>query len=106
MSLPQGGSSSSNVSEMSSFRPDLLNYSNGQPTDLSSRNGAYQALSLFGSQETLNQDIKNMQISLERLTNHIKNFPVSLNGNRKLSGEYIPIIKGLCDLINVTFYSK
>ena len=106
VSLPQSGSSSSNVSKMSSFRPDLLNYSNGQLTDLSSWDGAYRALSLFGSQETLNQDIKNMQISLERLTNHIKNFPVSLNGNRKLSGEYIPVIKGLCDLINVTFYSK
>ena len=47
-----------------------------------------------------------MQISLERLTNHIKNFPVSLNGNRKLSGEYISIVKGLCDLINITFYSR
>ena len=47
-----------------------------------------------------------MQISLERLTNHIKNFPVSLNGNRKLSGEYIFIVKGLCDLINITFYSR
>ena len=34
--LPQGGSSSSNVSETSSFRPGLLNYGNGQPTDSSS----------------------------------------------------------------------
>jgi len=104
--LPQGGSSGSNVSETSSFRPGLLNYGNGQPTDLSSWDGACQALSLFGSQETLNQDVKNMQISLERLTNHIKNFPVSLNSNRKPSGEYIPIIKGLCNLINMTFYSR
>ena len=104
--LPQGGSRGSNVSEMSSFRPGLLNYGNGQPTDLSSWDGAYQALSLFGAQETLNQDVKNIQISLERLTNHIKNFLVSINGNRKQSGEYIPIIKGLCDLINATFYSK
>ena len=63
-------------------------------------------MSLFGSQETLNQDVKNIQISLERLTNHIKNFLVSINGNRKPSGEYIPIIKGLCDIINVTFYSR
>ena len=34
--LPQGGSSSSNVSETSSFRPGLLNYGNGQPTNSSS----------------------------------------------------------------------
>ena len=47
-----------------------------------------------------------MQISLERLTNHIKNFLVSLNSNRKLSGEYIPAIKDLCNLINMTFYSR
>ena len=104
--LPQGGSSSSNMSEMSSFRLGLLNYSNGQPTDSSSCDGACQALFLFGSQETLNQDIKNMQISLERLTNHIKNFLVSINGNRKPSREYIPIIKGFCDIINLTFYSR
>jgi len=47
-----------------------------------------------------------MQISLKRLTNHIKNFLVSLNGNKKLSGEYIPVVKSLCDLINATFYSR
>ena len=36
VSLPQDSSSGNNMLEMSSFRPDLLNYSNGQPTDLSS----------------------------------------------------------------------
>jgi len=36
VSLPQGGSSGSNMSEMSSFNQSLLNYSNGQPSDASS----------------------------------------------------------------------
>jgi len=45
MSLPhvplsQDGSSSSNVLDISSFRLGLLNYDNGQPTDLSSWNRA------------------------------------------------------------------
>ena len=84
VSLPQGGSCSSNVSETSSFKPGLLNYGNSQPTDSSSWDRVCQVLSLFGSQETFNQDVKNMQISLERLTNHIKNFLVSLDSNRKL----------------------
>jgi len=36
VSFPQGGSSGSNVSEMSSFNQSLLNYSSGQPSDASS----------------------------------------------------------------------
>jgi len=41
VSLPQGSSSSNNILEMSSFRLGLLNYGNGQPTDVSSWNGAF-----------------------------------------------------------------
>ena len=101
--LPQGGSSSSNVSETSSFKPGLLNYGNGQPSDASSWDGAFQAVSLFRTKEALSKDAANIHESLVRIGNYIKNRPTS---KETPSRDFIPVVKSLWELFDVIFASR
>ena len=66
--------------------------------DPSSWDGACQVLSLFRTEEILSKDVENINVSLTRIINHIKNYPVNC---KALSGEYTVVIKSLWDLINV-----
>ena len=101
--LSQGGSSSSNKSEMSGFNQSLLNYGNGQPSDASSWDGAFQAVSLFGTKEASSTDAMNIHESLVRIGNYIKNRPT----NKKMpSRDFISVIKSLWKLFDIIFTSK
>ena len=88
--LPQDGSSSSNISETSSFNQSLFNYSNGQPSDASSWDGAFQAVFLFGTKKALSTDVTNIYKSLVRIGNYIKNCPTS---KKTPSRDFIPVVK-------------
>ena len=98
--LPQMGTSGNIRSEPSSSDLILLNYSNGQPLDLSSWNRAFQAVFLFEVKETLGKDTKNINKSLMRISNYIKNHLL----NKEISsGDFVPAIKSLWDLINTIY---
>jgi len=101
--LSQGGSSSSNMSKTSSFNQILLNYSNSQPSDASSWNGAFQAVFLFGTKEVSSTNAMNIHESLVRIRNYIKNCPTS---KEIPSRDFIPVVKSLWELFNVIFASK
>jgi len=101
--LSQGGSSSSNKSEMSSFNQSLLNYGNGQPSDASSWDGVFQAVSLFRTKEALSTDTMNIHESLVRIGNYIKNRPTS---KEMPSRDFILVIKSLWKLFDIIFTSK
>ena len=103
VSLPQGSSSGSNMSEISSFRPDLLNYSNGQPTDTNSWDGAFQVVLLFRTKEASSKDAANIHKSLVRICNYIKNHPTS---KEMPSRDFVPVVKSLWELIDIIFTSK
>ena len=103
VSLPQGGSSGSNMSETSSFNQSLLNYGNGQPSDASFWDEVFQAVSLFRTKKALSTDATNIYESLVRIENYIKNHPTS---KETPSRDFIPVVKSLWKLFDVIFISK
>ena len=103
ISLPQDGSSGSNISETSSFNQSLFNYSNGQPSDVSFWDRAFQAVFLFGTKEASSTDVTNIHKSLVRIGNYIKNCPTS---KKTPSRDFIPIIKSFWELFDVIFVLK
>ena len=102
--LPQTGTSDNNRLELSSFKSVILNYSNNQLLDPSSQNGAYQAMFLFETKEILSKDAKNINTSLMKISNYIKNHLV--NNKVKLSSNFVIVAKSLQDFINTIYTLK
>ena len=94
---PQGSSHSNNMSET------LLDYGNGQPADASSWDGAFQAVSLFGTKETSSKDAAHIHESLVRISNYIKNHPIS---KEMISNDFVPVVKNLWNLFDTVFASN
>jgi len=92
-----------NVSVPSSLGSTILNYSNGQPLDLNLWNGIYQVLSLFGSKESLSEDVTNIVCSLKKIRKHIKYHPVDKVAPYK---EFAVISKNLWNLISMIYHLK
>ena len=90
--LPHIGTSSNNRSESSGSDLILLNYGDNQLLDISSWDGVFHVLSLFGTKETSSKDATNILTSLIRIGNYIKNHLV---GKIILSGDFVPVIKSL-----------
>ena len=89
--------------EPSSSNPILLNYSNGQLLDLSSWNGAFQMVFLFGVKEILDKDTKNINTSLMRISNYIKNHLLS----KEISSDnFVLVVKSLWELIDTIYTSE
>ena len=70
----------------------LLDYGNGQPSDTSSWDGAFQVVLLFRTKKALSKDATNIHESLVRISNYIKNHPLS---KKKPSKDFIPVVKSL-----------
>ena len=81
----------------------VLNYSNDQPAIISSWDGAFHTLSLFGTKESNAKDAENIQISLSRIINYIKHHPVN---KKTLSGEFVPVVKGLWEFVEALLSNK
>ena len=93
----------SNSNNVSDFAPSILNYSNNQPAIISSWDGAFHILSLFRIKESNAKNTKNIQISLSRIVDYIKHYPI----NKKiLSGEFVPVVKELWELIEALIANK
>ena len=93
----------SNGNNASNSAPFVLNYSNDQLAIISSWNGVFYALSLFGTKESNAKDAKNIQISLSRIINYIKHHPIN---KKTLSGEFVPVVKGLWKLVKALIANK
>jgi len=81
----------------------ILNYSNGQLSDPNLWDGVCQALSLFGSEEFLSEDVANIVCSLKRIRKYIKHHLVD-----KVApyGESAVVAKNLWDLISMIYQLK
>ena len=96
--MPQDSPHSNNVLEM------LLDYGNGQLADVSSWDGVFQAVSLFGTKETLSKDAAHIHKFLVRISNYIKNHPVS---KKVISNNFVSVVvKNLWNLFDTVFTSK
>jgi len=91
------------MSETSSFNQSLLNYGNGQPSDASSWNGAFQTVFLFRTKQALLTDAMKIHESLVRIGNYIKNHPTS---KKTPSRDFIPVVKSLWELFDIIFALK
>ena len=92
-----------NVSVPSGLGSTILNYSNGQPSDLNSWNRTCQVLFLFGSKESLSKYVANIVCSLKMIRKHIKYHPVN-----KVApyGEFAVIAKNLWNFISMIYHLK
>ena len=102
MSLPHV-SLDSNSNNVSNSAPSVLNYGNNQLAIISSWNRVFHALSLFGTKESNAKDAKNIQIFLSKIINYIKHHPIN---KKTLSGEFVPVVKGLWELVEALIANK
>ena len=105
MSLPHVplGSNGNRVINASNSAPSVLNYSNDQPAIISSWDRVFHILSLFRTEESDVKDAENIQISLSRIINYIKHHPVN---KKTLSGEFVPVVKGLWEFVEALLSNK
>ena len=101
--LHNTGSSSKNRVESSDSVPILLDYSDNQLAITSSWDGAFHAVSIFGTEKTWSKDAANIHESIKRIGSYIKNH---LSDKNLLSGDFIPVVKSLWKLIEIIYISK
>jgi len=81
----------------------ILNYSEGQPAISHNWDGAYHALSIFGTEDTLVKDSEMMFNSIVRLKSFIKYHPVDKS---PMERELVPIVEFLWKLFNTIYSAK
>jgi len=87
--------------ESNNSGPSVLNYGNNQPTIASSWDGAYYALSIFGTQETSATDAANITQLITRMINYFK---YNLADKKPQVGEFADVVKAFWGLI-ATIYN-
>ena len=90
--LPHMGSRDNSRLELNSSDTKLLDYDNNQPSDKSSWNGVFQAVSLFGTKKTISNDAANIYASLVKISKYIKN---CLIDRVSPGNEFIPVVRSL-----------
>jgi len=101
--LPNTGSSGKNKAESNNSGPSLLDYSNNQLVIVSSWDRAFHVVSIFRTENSRSEDAANILKSIKQISSYISNHPV----DKKLPvGEFVPVIKGLCKLIETIYTSK
>ena len=97
------GSSGKNKAESDNSGPSLLDYSNNQLVIVSSWNEAFHVVSIFRTENSRSEDAANILKSIKQISSYISNYPV----DKKLPvGEFFPVIKSLCKLIETIYISK
>ena len=81
----------------------VLNYGNNQPTIASSWDGAFHTLSIFETEESNVEDVKNIHESLNRIVEFIKHHPAN---KKPLTREFVPVVRSFWRLIGVIFTNK
>ena len=67
-------------------------YSDNQPTDPNLWNGSFSSTSIFGVNESLGKDSRNIVLSLQRIRMFIKQCSIKLSSKAPISLDYEPII--------------
>ena len=83
--------------------PFVLNYSNNQPSIVTSWDEAHHALSIFGTQETSAIDAANITQSISRMIDYFKHNPADKNPP---AGEFAEVVKALWGLIAMIYTSR
>ena len=83
--------------------PSLLNYGGIQPAILSSWDGAHHALSIFGTDQSVEIDATNMAQSLSRVVEYIVNNPAD---KKVPAREFKNVVKSFWSLISAIYASK
>ena len=90
--LHNTGSSGKNSMESGDSISTLLDYSDNQPVIASSWNGAFHAVSIFGTEKTWSENAAIIHKSIKRIDSYIKNHSVDKNPP---SRDFIPVVKSL-----------
>ena len=99
--LHNTGSNSKNRAK--STASSLLNYSEGQLAITSSQDGAHQAVSIFGTEDTYIKDSEMIHKSIKRIKTYIKYHPV----DKVLPKEdFILVVRNLWKLIDIIYTTK
>ena len=108
MSLPHDplhnmGSSGKSRAESGNFAPILLYYSDNQLAIVSSWDGAFHVVSIFGTEKTWSENAANIHKFIKKISSYIKNHLVDKN---LPSGDFILVVKSLWKLIEMIYISK
>ena len=83
--------------------PSLLDYSEGQLAITSSWDGAHQALSIFGTEDTQSKDSKMILKSIKRIRIYIKHHPTDKVPPKE---DFILVVRNLWKLIDTIYITK
>ena len=83
--------------------PSLLDYSEGQLAITSSWDGAHQALSIFGTEDTQSKDSKMILKSIKRIRIYIKHHPIDKVPPKE---DFILVVRNLWKLIDTIYITK
>ena len=97
--VPSHNKDSNGKNRVEPTMPLVLNYGEGQPAISRNWDGAYHALSIFGTENTLAKDSEMMYDSIVRLRSFIKHHPVDKS---PMERELSPIVKMLWKLFVMT----
>jgi len=89
---PNRDSSKKKRADSNDSGPSVLNYGNNQPMIASSWDGAFHALSIFGTEESNVEDVKNIHESLNRIIELIKHY---LADKKLPTGKFVPVVRSL-----------
>ena len=101
--VPLHNMGSNGKNRTKSTAPSVLDYGEGQPSIASSWDGAHQALSIFGTEDTIFKDAKMIFNSIRRLRSDIKHHPVDKVPPK---GEFVPVVEYLWKLIDTIYTTK
>ena len=90
--VPLHNTDSNGKNRAESIAPSLLDYGKGQPAIASSWDGAHQALSIFGIEDTQSKDSEMILKSIKRIRTYIKHHPVD---KAPPKGDFILVIRNL-----------
>ena len=94
---------SNGKSRAESAAPSVLDYGEGQPLITSSWDRAHQALSIFGTKDTIFKDTKMIFNSIRRLRSYIKHHLVD---KMPPKGEFVLVVEYLWKLIDTIYAAK
>ena len=101
--VPSHDKDSNGKNRAESTVPLVLNYGKGQPAISCNWNGAYHALFIFRTENTLTKDSEMMYDSIVRLRSFIKHHPVDKSPMEK---ELLSVVEMLWKLFNTIYSAK
>jgi len=89
----------------SNIESTAISYGDNQPVDPNLWDGSFSPISIFGVNESLSKNTKNIVHSLQRIRTYIKQYFVKSNSKRSIPLDFEPIILSIWQLINTVYES-